>query len=115
LNFGVDTGLIFLLAYAASKTWDFYVINWGYPYYSFATIFFSVMFVYYTLFEALTCRTPGKWLSISKVIRENGKKPGLLQVLIRSAVRLTIIDIFFLPFLDRTLHDYLSRTDVVEA
>lgn len=115
LNFLVDTILVFILAYVASKTWNWYVLYWKYPFYHFGWFFFGGMFIYYTLFEAFTGRTPGKWLSISKVVNQNGKRPGILRVILRSLARLTIIDLFFLPFTDKTLHDLVSKTDIVEA
>jgi hypothetical protein len=34
---------------------------------------------------------------------------------LRSASRLVLIDMFFIPFLDKTLHDFFSNTEVVEA
>ena len=71
--------------------------------------------VYYLFFETLFKRTPGKWLSFSKVVNNNGGKPAFWQILVRSVIRLTIIDCFFIPFLDKTLHDYLSKTEVVEV
>jgi uncharacterized RDD family membrane protein YckC len=115
LNFLVDTSAVSLLAYTAFKTWNWYVIHWNYPFYNFGWFFFGTLFIYYTIFELVAARTPGKWVSFSKVVNQEGKRPGVLQVLLRSIIRLTIIDLFFLPFLDKTLHDYLSKTDVVEA
>jgi uncharacterized RDD family membrane protein YckC len=67
------------------------------------------------LFESIFSRTPGKWLSLSKVVNKNGKKATFLQIVLRSLARLTIIDCFFIPFLDKTLHDFISKTEVVEA
>lgn len=115
VNFMVDTLLLFVVAYIASKTWNWYVMYWRYPYLNFGWFFFGSMFVYYTAFEALTARTPGKWLSASRVVNAKGRKPGFLQVLLRSAARITIIDLFFIPFFDKPLHDLVSRTEVVEA
>lgn len=116
INFLVDTLLIFIISYVFSQWYNFHVMYWGYtplPPYSF---FFSSLFVYYFIFEAIWGRTPGKWLSISKVIGKKGKKASVLQAFVRSVIRLTVIDMFFIPFLDgRTLHDYLSNTYVVEA
>jgi hypothetical protein len=57
----------------------------------------------------------GKLASYSKVVNNAGKRPNILQILIRSLIRLTIIDMFFIPFLDKTLHDYCSKTNVVEV
>ena len=73
------------------------------------------IFIYYTFFEAIFKRSPSKWLTISKVVNKQGGKPAFWQILIRSLIRLTIIDCFFIPFLDKPLHDYLSKTEVVEA
>lgn len=116
LNFLVDTIIVFFLAYGFSKWYNFHVMFWDYtalPPYSF---FFIVLFVYYFLFESIATRTPGKWLTISKVVNKSGKRASILKILIRSLVRLTVIDCFFIPFLDGlTLHDYLSGTRVVEA
>ena len=87
--------------------WHFTLI----PFYIF---FCGTMFIYYLLFEVFTARSPGKWVTHTKAINEKGGKPSVVQVIIRSAVRLTVIDCFFYPFLEKTLHDYLSKTDVVE-
>lgn len=115
LNFLVDTIIVWLLTYAAFTTWNWYVVYWQYPYHNFWLFFAGVVLVYYTLFESLFGRTPGKWVSFSKVVNKKGGKPGLFLVLLRSIVRITIIDLFFFPFLDKTLHDYVSGTEVVEV
>ena|SRR5438552_7282285 len=115
LNFIVDTLVIFSISYGISSWWDFQVMYWHYTSMPFYIFFWAVMFIYYTIFEAIFSRSPAKWLSISKVANKSGKKPAFWQVLVRSLVRLTIIDCFFIPFLDKPLHDYLSKTEVVEA
>lgn len=114
LNFLIDTLVIFAITYLLYKGYKWYAFQYHKPLIYFGPMFFAVMFVYYTVFEWLTAGTLGKKASLTKVISLNGKKPTFLQVLIRSIVRLTIIDMFFIPFLDKTLHDYLSKTDVVE-
>jgi uncharacterized RDD family membrane protein YckC len=115
LNFFIDTMLIFILTYAAFKIWNWYVIFWHFPYYNFWLFFAVILVVYYTLFESIGGRTPGKWLSFSKVIDSKNKKPSFVVIFIRTLIRLTMIDMFFLPFLNKTLHDYLSKTEVVEV
>jgi len=115
LNFIVDTGIISLLTFAAFRTWEFYVYYWHITFYPFYYFFAVILLVYYIFFEAIFARTPGKWLSISRVVNKKGSKPSFFQILLRSIVRLTVIDCFFIPFLDKTLHDYLSNTEVVEA
>ncbi len=115
LNFLVDTILIFAISYGLYKWWTFYVMYWNREYIPFYVFFWCFLVVYYIFFESIFKRTPGKWLSISKVVTNKGKKPSFLQIVIRSIVRVTIIDCFFIPFLDKPLHDYLSKTEVVEA
>jgi uncharacterized RDD family membrane protein YckC len=115
LNFLADTLIIFFIAYAASKVHQWYVMYYHIHYYRFGWFFLSTLFIYYTFFESIFSRTPGKWLSISRVVNEKGYKPNFIAVLIRSLSRLILIDMFFIPFLDKTLHDYLSKTEVVEA
>jgi uncharacterized RDD family membrane protein YckC len=115
LNFFVDTILIAIISIICFNGYNFYVRFYELEPYNFGWFFFGVQFVYYTLFELAFGRSIGKFLSYSKVVNMQGKKPNLLATLIRSAIRLTIIDAFFIPFLNKTLHDYLSKTIVVEV
>lgn len=115
INFLVDTFLVFLLAYALFKWWSFYVFYWQYKYFPFYMFFWVTTFVYYTIFELIWARTPGKWLSISKVTNVAGGRAAWYKIPLRSILRLTLIDCFFIPFLDRPLHDALSKTRVVEV
>jgi len=117
LNFIVDTLLIFGLSFAAYKGWSFYAFYWGIPYFQFYVFFWLITFLYYLLFESIFKRTPGKWISMTKVVNMEGKKPSFLQIIIRCFIRLLlIIDWLGLPFLDdKALHDYLSKTRVVEV
>ena len=119
-NFLIDTLVIFIISYLVSKInlWyaeQYRMQNMNYKYYlSFGYIFFIVLFFYYTIFELIFLRTVGKFFSYSKVVNHQNKRPNPFQIILRSLVRLTIIDMFFIPFLDKTLHDYLSKTNVVE-
>ncbi|MCW3087607.1 MAG: hypothetical protein JWQ78_993 [Sediminibacterium sp.] len=115
LNFFIDTLVIFTLAYFAFQGWNWYVRYWGYKPYNFGWFFFGILFIYYSFFEIVFTRTPAKWFTYSKVVNTAGKRPNILWILVRSLVRLTIIDMFFIPFLGRPLHDYLSKTRVIEA
>lgn len=115
VNFLLDTTLIFWIAYFVSNLWDVQVMYWHYPYIPFYGVFWIIFFVYYVLFESIFRRSPAKWITFSKVAKKNGRRPAFWQVLVRSLVRLTIIDCFFIPFLDKPLHDYLSNTEVIQA
>lgn len=120
LNFIVDSLIIFLISYIIYKINMYYaeqyrINNVKFKYlFNFGYLYFTVLFCYYFLCELFFARTLGKKMSFSKVVNTQNKRPNPLQILIRSLVRLTIIDMFFIPFLDKTLHDYLSKTDVVE-
>jgi uncharacterized RDD family membrane protein YckC len=115
LNFLIDTLLVLCITYGVSNWWDFQVMNWRYPYIAFYTFFWMIIFVYYTFFEALFKRSPAKWITFTKVVNSSGGKPAFWQIIVRSLIRLTIIDCFFIPFLDKTLHDYASKTEVIQA
>jgi uncharacterized RDD family membrane protein YckC len=115
LNFGIDTLIIFTLAYFSFHAWNWYVLYWGYKPHNFGWFFSGVLLIYYIFFEGIFARTPGKWFSYSKVVNNAGRRPSFGWILIRSLARLIIIDMFFIPFLGRPLHDHLSRTQVVEV
>lgn len=115
INFLVDTIAIFTIAYIATKINQYYALQHRVYYIRFGYVFFASLFTYYFICEALFARTLGKLVSFTKVVTNNNKRPNVLQMLVRSLVRLTVIDMFFIPFLnDKTLHDYLSKTNVVE-
>jgi len=114
VNFIIDTAVVFIIAYIASKTWNWYVFHWRYPFLNFGWFFFGSVFVYYTIAEGLFGRTLGKLVSYTKVVNKQNKKPSFVQILLRSILRITIIDLFFIPFIDKPLHDYGSKTEVVE-
>jgi uncharacterized RDD family membrane protein YckC len=90
------------------------VIYYHKPYFRFGWFLALALFVYYLVLEGLFARTPGKWFSNTKVVNKKGRRPSFGSIFIRSLARLTVIDMFFIPFIDKTLHDYLSNTDVVE-
>ncbi len=114
-NFLIDSLLIFFISFILFKIRNWWVVFYHVTYFNFGWFFFGVLFCYYTFFEALFSRTPGKWLSFSKVVTLRGAKPSVWRILIRSLVRLILIDLFFIPLLDKPLHDYLSKTEVVEV
>ncbi len=115
LNFFIDTLIIFTIAFFSFRGWNWYVLYWGYKPYNFGWFFFATVFIYYTFFEGIFGRTPAKLFSYSKVVTHAGDKPSFGWILVRSLARLTIIDMFFIPFLGEPLHDYVSKTHVVEV
>lgn len=74
-----------------------------------------VNMTYYTLFESITCKTLGKYLTKTKVVDSEGNKPAWSTILLRSVCRLIPLDqISFLFDFKSGWHDTLSKTIVVE-
>ena len=118
LSFVTDTILVFILTFAVSRTWTWYVFYYQIKYFPFFYFWFAVTFLYYLFFEGIWRRTPGKWLSLSKVVSADGSKASFGQIVIRSFIRtigIILIDSVFLPFTGRTAHDYVSKTYVIEV
>lgn len=113
LNFLIDGFFVFILSYAAFKYWNFYVVYWHFKTINFWWFVATVLFVYYSFFEIIWARTPGKWFSGCKVVNLNGESPSVGQVLGRSVLRLVVIDFFFNSFWGKPLHDKLTGTEVV--
>lgn len=70
--------------------------------------------VYFGLFESLTMRTPGKFVTNTMVVKDDGARPGDGRIFLRTLCRL--IPLEFISFLWRPgigLHDSFSRTRVV--
>ncbi len=114
MNFLVDTTIIFILTYIVYKIWSFNVFYYHLPYYPFYYFMGLMMFLYYLVLESINGRTPGKKLTRSVVVNKDGLRPTFFQIVFRSLIRITVVDCFFIPFLDMPLHDYLSKTYVVD-
>ena len=114
LNFLMDGFLVFWLSFAVFKYWNFYVVNWHFKPINFWWFIAGVLLLYYSFFEMIWARTPGKWLSGCKVVNKDGGRPSIWQVFGRSLLRLIVIDFFFNAFWGKPLHDKWTRTEVVE-
>lgn len=115
LNFLVDTIIIAIISILSFNGYNLMVMFYELEPFNYGWFFFGCTFIYYTIFEFAFGRSIGKMLSYSKVVNAAGKKPGFLVIVLRSAIRIILIDAFFIPFLDRTLHDFVSKTYVVEV
>lgn len=113
LHFLVDTILVIILSFAFYKWYNFYVFFWGYPPIRYGLFFFIVYWFYIFLFEIFFLRTPAKWITKTKVQSWTGKRPGLLQFLIRASIRTTLISMFGLAWNDKPFHDTFSKTGLV--
>jgi serine/threonine protein kinase len=75
-----------------------------------------IFLLYYCLFEYFFYRTPGKFLTKTRVVNQNNDNPKLISILIRNIVRISsIIDVLvYLLFSNKPLHDLMSKTYVVK-
>lgn len=75
---------------------------------------FLVTFVYYILFEGITCKTPAKWITGTRVVTVDGSRPGFLNIIGRTLCRFIPFDGFSYLFTDGIgWHDTISNTRVV--
>ena len=75
-----------------------------------------VYLLYYFVLESLTQRTLGKLITQTKVVLENGEKPGADVIVLRSLARIIPFEPFsFLGSIPRGWHDTLTRTFVVDV
>jgi uncharacterized RDD family membrane protein YckC len=82
----------------------------------FRLLFLCVFLIYYISFEGFLGKTPGKMVTGSFVLGNKGLKPRWWQVILRTLLRLTGIDILsFLFGVQLGLHDVLSKTIVVSS
>lgn len=72
--------------------------------------------VYYTVFEALTGRTIAKYITRTKVVTENGEKPDLGTIFIRSLCRFVPFNaLSFFGSDNSGWHDLWSKTRVIDC
>ncbi|MGG7036257.1 MAG: RDD family protein [Flavobacterium sp.] len=79
------------------------------------TFAMCISLVYYNVWEILVARTPGKYITGTMVVDENGEKPGYQMIMMRSLCRLIPFEILsFFGNPCRGWHDSLSNTYVVD-
>ena len=79
------------------------------------SILFLISFiVYYVFMEYTFQKTIGKFLTKTIVVMQDGSKPLLSDILVRTLCRLIPLDQFSYLFTKNGFHDRLSRTTVVK-
>ena len=79
--------------------------------YTFVT---CIALFYYNVFEIFFARTVGKFITQTIVVNENGEKPNLETILVRTLCRLIPFELLsFLVMPARGWHDRISKTYVV--
>jgi uncharacterized RDD family membrane protein YckC len=115
VNYIVDISILFLIE-------NILILNFheleSYPGLQ-SLVFFPLVFLYYTLSETFLQKTPAKFLTGTKVIMEDGTKPGFGAIAARTLIRLIpfeVISVIGSPKQTRTWwHDRWSHTRVVKA
>jgi len=74
----------------------------------------AIFFFYYFLLEFFTGKTIGKMLTKTTVVDKNGNKPKILNLIVRSSVRLIPIEGLSFIFGPAGFHDLISGTRVIK-
>jgi uncharacterized RDD family membrane protein YckC len=75
-----------------------------------------ILIVYYMVFETITGRTLGKYITNTKVLTEDGQKPEADKILYRTLSRMIPFEAFsFLGEEGRGWHDSIAKTVVVDV
>jgi uncharacterized RDD family membrane protein YckC len=72
----------------------------------------ALLIIYYAFFEGIWARTPGKLVFGTRVESEEGGKPTLGQVMVRTLCRFIPFEPFSF-FMERGWHDSIPKTRVV--
>jgi uncharacterized RDD family membrane protein YckC len=128
LNWFVDFVLIIFILTLVMDAGDWAAKTYGYDFLSVGSIspdvpnprlglFYGlVSIMYYGLFESFLQRTPGKFITGTRVIRFDGTLPTEWNILLRSLLRFIPFEaLSFLGPVPFGLHDSLSKTFVVRT
>lgn len=71
-------------------------------------------FLYFVIMEYKFQKTIGKFITKTKVVMNDGRRPKLNEIFIRTACRLIPFDKFSFLFMKNGFHDTLSNTTVIK-
>ena len=126
LNMLIDTVIVFIVfiivGSIAEGLYVLFIDEYGlsdsfYDGGSIFAVFFILYFLYYIILESLwKNQTFGKMITKTKVVRVNKRNLSHTQIVGRTVVRILLgrIDWISLLFNKKTLHDLLSKTEVVK-
>ena len=114
-HFFLDTLFIFICSFIAYRWNNFNVFFYGFRPIRFGEFFFLFYLAYIFLFEFLFQRTPAKWMTKTKVVTLDGRRPALWQFIIRALVRTSMVSMFGLAWNGKPLHDSFSKTFLVST
>lgn len=120
----VFISILFLLAMTLGNyladTYGYHFLKVGKPQlgvdnYRFSFLYSGISVIYYGLFESYLQRTPGKFITGTRVIRFDRSAPTEWNILLRSLLRQIPLEVIsFIGPLPIGLHDSLSKTLVVD-
>ncbi len=114
-HFFLDTILIFIGCFFLYRWYNFNVFFYGFPPVRFGEFFFAFYLVYIFLFEFIFQRTPAKWMTKTKVVTMEGRRPAVWQFVIRALIRTSLVSMFGLAWNGKPLHDTFSKTTLVST
>ncbi|WP_299436870.1 RDD family protein [uncultured Aquimarina sp.] len=77
-------------------------------------IIFGTFFAYHSIMEIKFQKTIGKFITKTKVVKLDGKKPDNSDIIARTFYRLIPFDRISFLFTKNGIHDYLSKTSVIK-
>jgi uncharacterized RDD family membrane protein YckC len=114
-HFFLDTLFIFIGSFIAYRWYNFNAFFYGFRPIRFGEFFFLFYLAYIFLFEFLFQRTPAKWMTKTKVVTLDGRRPAIWQFIIRALVRTSLVSMFGLAWNGKPLHDTFSKTILVST
>jgi len=76
-------------------------------------VLIASFFMYFVIMEVMFQKTLGKFVTKTKVVKENGEKPEVTDIVARTFCRLIPLEQFSFLINKNGLHDILSKTKVV--
>lgn len=125
VNFIIDSVLVGLIQFAATegcnalyRKFGNEILHIGPPVIDnmkYLLLAMALNIVYFGLFESLVMRTPGKFVTNTMVVKNDGTMPGDGRIFFRTLCRLIPLEaLSFLWYPGIGLHDSFSKTRVVE-
>jgi uncharacterized RDD family membrane protein YckC len=116
LNFLIDTIIFMFIVFLHAMVLDVWlgiVPEGGFE--LFPLYLMGLYVLYHWGFEYYFQKTPGKFITKTKVVGKNGRKVGASKLFVRNLSRVIPFEVFSFLFSDRGWHDLISETYVVKV
>ena len=81
--------------------------------YNLEILYIFCTIIYYFVFELTLQKTPGKFLTKTRVVDYRGNNPSAARLFLRTLVRFVPLEMISFLFSSMALHDYFSKTQVI--